>query len=43
MKGTAEQARDYCKKEDSRLDGPWSWENSLERESVTTWKRPTRQ
>jgi len=23
MKGTAEQARDYCKKADSRIDGPW--------------------
>lgn len=23
MRGTAEQARDYCKKEDSRIDGPW--------------------
>lgn len=23
MQGTAEQARDYCKKEDTRIEGPW--------------------
>lgn len=24
-KGTREQARDYCRKEESRVDGPWEW------------------
>lgn len=24
-KGTADQARDYCRKTDTRTDGPWEW------------------